>query len=309
MKFYALEGNRVHLDGGSMFGNCPRALWQKWVLVDADGCIPLACRSLLIPRKQGYVLLEAGVGVFFAASLAQRYGITPPSQHLLLDHLKFLGLTVDDISVVVLSHLHFDHAGGLFKPYSERKLLAHQPEGYDIFPQARYVMSKGACQRALNPHPRDRASYPEDLGQWLRCSLERTPERFELLSPPQKSSQLLGEDFEFLFSEGHTPAQLHTLWHAPQEVKVFFCGDLIPGVPWVHLPITAGYDRFPEKIVDEKEALYPRALKENWWFFYTHDPEVALSQLTVSDDLRYKAHGPLQVSSQGVSSWSCDDLG
>ena len=83
---------------------------------------------------------------------------------------------------------------------------------------------------------------------------------------------------QFLFTHGHTPGHMHVLFRGDQR-SVFFAGDLIPGRAWVHLPITMGYDRFPEKIIDEKEAVYQRAVKEDWWIFFTHDTEAPCARV------------------------------
>lgn len=305
---YSLDGNHQKLDGGAMFGNCPKALWQRWIQPDEKGRIPLACRSLLIPHRQRYILLEAGVGCFFEPTLAERYGITPTTHHLLQHHFTHLGIKAHDISTVILSHLHFDHAGGVLKPPHARKLQAHRPECHDIFPHSRYILSEGAVERALHPHPRDHASYPEALQNWLRSALKHSPQRFEVLPPHATSSNSLGADFEFILSHGHTPAQLHTLWHAADHLKIFFCGDLIPGVPWVHLPITAGYDRYPEKLIDEKLSLYPRALREGWWFFYTHDPQICLSQIRRTQSRRYEAVRCVEKLLSGITPLRKKDL-
>ena len=96
-----------------MFGNAPRAMWAKWVAVESDNRIDLACRALLAEDLNGKrVLFETGIGAFFDPKLRERYGVTE-DRHVLLDSLAAMGLSDADIDVVVLSHLHFDHAGGL----------------------------------------------------------------------------------------------------------------------------------------------------------------------------------------------------
>ena len=113
MKAWSLLGNSQKLDGGAMFGNAPKAMWEKWVKVDALNRIDLACRALLVENLNGKrVSFETGVGAFFEPKLRERFGIQE-SQHVLLHELAKIGFTDADIDVVVLSHLHFDHAGGL----------------------------------------------------------------------------------------------------------------------------------------------------------------------------------------------------
>src|SRR5690606_35285499 len=114
----SLEGNRQSLDGGAMFGNVPRALWQRWCPPDELGRIQLSCRCFLVEENGRKILLETGVGSFFSPELRERYGVVE-EEHVLLRSLNEHGVTPDQIDVVLLSHLHFDHAGGLLTAYQE----------------------------------------------------------------------------------------------------------------------------------------------------------------------------------------------
>ncbi len=108
----SIEGNTQRLDGGAMYGNCPRPVWQKWSSPDERNRIPLSCRALLIRDGSRTVLLETGIGAFFEPKLQDRFGIVE-KEHVLLQSLAALDVLPEDIDVVVLSHMHFDHAGGL----------------------------------------------------------------------------------------------------------------------------------------------------------------------------------------------------
>jgi glyoxylase-like metal-dependent hydrolase (beta-lactamase superfamily II) len=148
---FSLLGNSQRLDGGAMFGNAPRALWERWVQPDDRNRIPLACRTLLLEESGGRrVLLEAGIGAFFSPELRQRYGVVE-SHHVLLEQLAALGVSDADIDVVVLSHLHFDHAGGVLEAWQADRAPSLR------FPNATFVVGSEAFERARRPHPRDRA--------------------------------------------------------------------------------------------------------------------------------------------------------
>jgi glyoxylase-like metal-dependent hydrolase (beta-lactamase superfamily II) len=269
MELFSLIGNSQQLDGGAMFGNAPKALWSRWIKPDEQNRIPLACRCLLVKGLDGRnVLFETGIGAFFEPALRERYGVVE-SQHVLLDSLAAVGLTHEDIDVVVLSHLHFDHAGGLLAAWE-----ADQPPRL-LFPNARFVVGAEHWRRALDPHPRDRASFiPE-----LQVLLEESG-RLELVQG--EYSQTLGQAVRFSFSDGHTPGLM-----LAEVGGVVFCADLIPGRFWVHLPITMGYDRWPEKLVDEKRVFLGDKLARDVRLFFTHDHDCAVAQVTCDERGRF----------------------
>ncbi|MDQ7049482.1 MAG: MBL fold metallo-hydrolase [Enterobacterales bacterium] len=276
-KLYTLEGNTQKLDGGAMFGNAPKAVWQNWMKVDEDNRIDLACRSLLVQEENSdsskkNILFELGIGAFFDPKMKQRFGVVE-SEHLLLTSLHKIGLTHKDIDVIVLSHLHFDHMGGLLSAYEEGQPAAA------LFPNAEILVSKEAWQRALHPHKRDRASFIEPLIN----ALKNNPKVHLVES---SNHPLLGDDYHFHFSHGHTPGMMLTEIKMPQG-PIVFCADLIPGQAWVHLPITMGYDRFPEKIIDEKEALFEQILSRNGRLFFTHDPVCCCGRLIKNEKQRF----------------------
>ena len=269
MELFSLRGNSQQLDGGAMFGNAPKALWSRWIAPDDQNRIPLACRCLLVKDLHGCnVLFETGIGAFFEPSLRERYGVVE-SRHVLLDSLAEAGLSHEDIDVVVLSHLHFDHAGGLLATWEEG-----QPPTL-LFPNARFVVGAEHWRRALQPHPRDRASFVAELQPLLQAS-----GRLELVEGDH--SQTLGPSVRFSFSDGHTPGLM-----LAEVAGVVFCADLIPGRFWVHLPITMGYDRWPEKLIDEKRTFLEDKLARGVRLFFTHDHECALARVTRDERGRF----------------------
>lgn len=274
LELTAVEGNTQRLDGGSMFGNCPRAVWERWATPDGQHRIPLACRSLLVEGGGRRILFETGIGAFFEPKLRERYGVQE-ERHVLLDNLRALGHGHEEIDIVVLSHLHFDHAGGLLTPWEEGK----QPEL--LFPNARILVSRRNWERSLAPHPRDRASFLPRLGELLQGS-----GRLEIVEG--ETSPTLGEGFRFHYSDGHTPGLMMTEITTDQG-PVVFVGDLIPGRAWTHIPITMGYDRYAELLIDEKRAMLEDLLSRRGRVFFTHDPETALARIAQDEKGRFVA--------------------
>lgn len=265
----SLESNTQMLDGGAMFGNAPKALWSRWTDVDQENRIPLACRSLLIEIDDTKILCEVGVGNYFQPELAKRFGIQSPQENILLSNLKKNNINPEDIDFVILSHLHFDHAGGLMPSYNQTEKILN-------FPNAQYIVGQVAWERSNNPHARDKASFIPELNKLLIESNRLIiADNFDF---PTEINKFIS----FIQSNGHTPGQMHLLLKG-QSKSVFFCGDLIPGTPWCHLPITMGYDRYPEKLIDEKNEVYQKAIPEKWLMFYTHDYKIAASQLTYNE--------------------------
>ncbi len=263
----SLEGNHQLLDGGAMFGNAPRPLWERWAKPDSMGRIALSCRSMLVEIDGKRLLCETGIGAYMEPSLAERYGVQE-KEHVLLESLQELNLSHEDIDYVILSHLHFDHAGGLLPSYE----MQQKGQTSLLFPKARYVVGREAWERAQNPHPRDRASFIPGLSQSLSASGRL------LIIDQAELPGFPAEVISFRFSSGHTPGHMHTLVHGAQETMIF-AGDLIPGKAWVHLPITMGYDRYAEQVIDEKAALYQEAVPARWLLFFTHDPQIAAAQV------------------------------
>lgn len=272
-----------------MFGNVPRALWEKWCAPDDLGRIDLSCRCFLVDDGERKILIETGVGAFFEPKLRERFGIVE-ERHVLLDSLAGLNVLPEQIDVVLLSHLHFDHAGGLLHAFRENAPLEL------CFPRAEFVVGEIAWERSRKPHSRDRASFIPEL-----ISLLEKSGRLTVVDAGAHHHPALGQRVRLWTSSGHTPGMLvPTL--CGKEATATFCADLVPGVPWVHLPITMGYDRFPEQLIDEKRALYEE-LGLGAWLLFTHDQEVAAGRLGQSSGGKYE----VELLKNAFIGWDLDE--
>lgn len=279
MILFSVLGNSQKLDGGAMYGNAPKALWTRWTPADEFNRIDLSCRCLLLKSGTRTILFETGIGSFFPPQLRERYGVQEKN-HVLLQSLSEIGSSHEMVTDVVLSHLHFDHAGGLLEEFAEGK-----PPRL-LFPNAKFYVGEKALQRAKNPHFRDKASFIPQLTNLLEES-----GRLEVVSHPDHHG--LSPLVHFRFSDGHTPGLTLSQIQGPQKT-IIFVSDLIPGAPWVHLPITMGYDRYPEKLIDEKESLLKECEEKGYFLFFTHDPNCAISQVKKDENGKFCVKNPLK---------------
>jgi glyoxylase-like metal-dependent hydrolase (beta-lactamase superfamily II) len=255
---HAVETGYFALDGGSMFGSVPRALWSRLQSPDDRHRIRLAARCLLVEGEGRRVLVDDGVGDKFPPRLADIYGVEPAPT--LETSLAALGFGVDDVTDVVLTHLHFDHAGGSTRRDGDRLVPR--------LPRARYHIQLRNLENARDPNPRERASY-------LAENFEPLAEAgvLEVWEGPRAP----WPGFEVFTFDGHTRGQQGVRVSGP-EGTVYFVADLIPTSSHVRIPYVMGYDIAAIETMREKAELLDRAAAEGAWILLEHDPVVALAR-------------------------------
>jgi glyoxylase-like metal-dependent hydrolase (beta-lactamase superfamily II) len=274
MKLWSICGNTQRLDGGAMFGNVPRAMWEKWIQPDAahrirspaGPCWPTA-------SKASACCSRPASAPFFEPKLRERFGVVEP-EHVLLDNLAQAGFSHEDIDVVVLSHLHFDHAGGLLTAWKEGEAAQL------LFPNATFIASAAHVARARDPHSRDRASFIPELLPLLEASGPLRGGRRPVLAGARQACASISAKATRRADAGGDRRQAG-------HGGVVFCADLIPGRAWVHLPVTMGYDRYPERLIDEKLDFLADKLERDVRLFFTHDTECAMARVRRDDKGRY----------------------
>jgi glyoxylase-like metal-dependent hydrolase (beta-lactamase superfamily II) len=259
-----LEGTFA-LDGGAMFGIVPKPLWEKQIPADDRNRIRLAARCLLVVDTQSprRILVDDGMGQKWDAKRMDIYAIDNRGgiEQALASH----GFGREDITDVVLTHLHFDHAGGTTRQGSRGLELT--------FPNATYHLQRRNWQWAHAPTEKDAGSY--------------RAENFELLHHTNRLHLLEGEgelfpDFELIVSEGHTAGEQLPRIHGG-GTHLTFCGDVIPTRAHIHVSWVMSYDLFPLTTIEEKKMILAQALEEDGILFFEHDPNVAACRLGEKD--------------------------
>ena len=248
----AVEDGRFALDGGAMFGVVPRTLWQQQIAPDDQNRIEMALRCLLVHGQGRTVLVDTGMGDAWTEKQRAIYSIR--RERTLVDALRDLGVERGDVTDVVLTHLHFDHAGG-----------AVQPTGELTFPRAAHWVQRRSWEHAQRPSTRDRGSFRADLIAALRPSL-------------LDGAHELMPGFDLLVSEGHTPGLQLARIHGG-GATLYYCADLVPTAAHLKLAWGMAYDLQPLVVIEEKKALLDRALREDATLVFEHDPRLAACTL------------------------------
>ncbi|MBI4418488.1 MAG: MBL fold metallo-hydrolase [Ignavibacteriales bacterium] len=250
-----IETGRFALDGGAMFGIVPWVFWSKTNPPDERQRIDLAARCLLIRGKGRAILVDDGNGTKFTDKLKDIYKLDTTGSNL-NDSLARRGIRPEDITDVILTHLHFDHAGGS----TVRQNGALVP----AFPKAKYYVQRLHWELAQKPGEKDRGSFMKDdfLPRADLGVLEFIDDEGELFP-----------NINLVVCNGHTSAQQLPLI-SDGKTTMLFCCDLIPTVSHVSLPYVMAYDVRPLVTIEEKKKILGRASEERWVLFLEHDPNV-----------------------------------
>ena len=251
-----VEAGRLRLDGGAMFGIVPRPLWERRIAPDDRNRIPLAMRCLLLRGHGRTILVDTGMGHKADAKFEDIYGVDH-AHSTLVGSLAALGVGPADVTDVVLTHLHFDHAGGASTRAADGGLAL-------TFAQATHHVQRAHWDWA-HESPREGASFLA-----------------ENLDPLEASGQLAlrdGDDAPFPgvalhVVDGHTRGQQLVRVHDGTG-SLLHAADLVPTAAHVPLLWVMAYDVEPLKTLAEKERLLRRAADEGWTLAFEHDPEVA----------------------------------
>ncbi len=261
---HVIETGRFALDGGAMFGVVPKVLWEKSNPPDERNRITLAARALLLVGDGKKILIDVGNGGKFNDKLKDIYRVDN-TQSDLLSSLKTHGCLPADITHVLLTHLHFDHAGG--------STLIENGEAVPSVPRARYLVQKEHWRAANSPTEKDRASFMKE---------DFVPLQYHSVLDYTDGEDELFPGIRVVLANGHTTAlQLPLI--SDGTTTLFYCADLVPTAAHVALPWIMAYDLRPLVTLEEKRALLNRAVDESWILFFEHDPRLQAARLMRTD--------------------------
>jgi glyoxylase-like metal-dependent hydrolase (beta-lactamase superfamily II) len=254
-QIYSLETGRFRLDGGAMFGVVPKTLWSKTDSSDEQNRIHLAARVLLVLLEDRKILVDVGIGHKFPPKYQEYYRLDY-SRYTLKSSLAQHQIHAEEITDVVLTHCHFDHAAGSTE-YVGEKIQA-------TFPKATYYVQRSHWEWALNPTEKDKGSF-----LFLKDNLDpiKNLERLKLLDGPCE----LFPGFHLVVSNGHAIG-LEMIKIQDQSNTLFYCSDLVPTASHVPLPYIMSYDVHPLITLEEKRRFLGQACEEDWIIALEHDP-------------------------------------
>lgn len=248
----ALNAENFKMDGGACFGVVPKTIWGKYVPSDSENLIEMSSRCLLVEKNDKIILIDTGMGNKQSEKFFNNFHLSGGSH--IENELEKKSYNNDQITDVILTHLHFDHVGGAVKKMDDGTLKP-------TFPNATYHCSKLQWDWANNPNPREKASY--------------FPENFIPLSDAGQLNLILKEgqfsdEIELRIFNGHTRGQIIPIIKY-KDRKIVYAADFIPSVWNIPLAYVASFDIDPLCAMKEKESFLKETFENNYVLFFEHD--------------------------------------
>jgi len=259
---YSIICDRFWLDGGAMFGTVPKVLWERKHPADEKNRIELVNRSLVFKGHNRVILVDTGIGEVWDEKFKSIYNV---SQSSLVQNLEKIGIKPEDVTDIIVTHLHFDHIGGAF--------MAVNGTAQFTFPNAKYHVQKANYEEAINPNPREKASY-------LKTHIQQIVKAEKFVMHDGETE--LFEGLQLHVSNGHTKGQ-QWVTLSDDNQTICFAADVIPTASHIRLPWVMGYDLYPIELMEEKTALLNQALKENWIVCFEHGPFTEAATVKMSE--------------------------
>lgn len=266
MKISIIDAGNFKLDGGAMFGVVPKTIWQKMVPADENNLCSWKMRCLLVEDKDRLVLIDTGMGDKQAQKWQNFYFRHGDGD--LIKSIRDAGYHENEVTDVLLSHLHFDHCGGAVCWNSSK-------DAYRLtFPNAKYWTHSLHWESAMKPNPREKATF---LTENLQTIIESGQLNFiEQIQNP------LGDKFEFIYADGHTEKMIMPIINYTDQ-KIIFAADTIPSFAHIHVPYCMSYDVRPLQTMHEKSLILDRIVKENILLLFDHDVVNEVAEIEITD--------------------------
>ncbi len=253
MQLIPIETGNLKLDGGAMFGVVPKVMWQKAYPADESNLCNWSMRCLLVVDGDRKILIDNGIGNKQDEKWLRHYYLN--GEATLDGSLKNAGYTPEDITDVIITHMHFDHCGGSVKWNADKT-------GYELaFPNATYWTSKMQYEWAVNPNRREKASF-------LKENIQPIEESGKLNLIDSEGEYIPG--ITFTMYNGHTNGQIIPVIDTGKK-KVAFMADLLPSTAHIPMPWIMAYDTRPLLTLKDKERFFTDAIANNYVLFFEHD--------------------------------------
>ncbi len=255
MILHPIEAGNFKLDGGAMFGVVPKTIWQKTNPADSNNRIDIAARCLLIENGNRLILVDTGMGDKQSDKFFSYYN--PWGDFTLENSIHKAGFSLDEITDVFLTHLHFDHVGGA--------TVQNQECIQTTFSRATYWSNQKHWNWAIKPNAREKASFLKENLEPLESSGQ-----LQFVSKHQNYSKSSDLPFAICYADGHTEKQMLPIIEYKGKT-IIFMADLLPTLGHIPLPYVMGYDTRPLLTINEKSAFLEKAATNNWYLFLQHD--------------------------------------
>lgn len=267
-KYFILHPAVFKLDGGAMFGIIPKPLWQKAIPSDELNRIQLSLRVMLIQTKNRNILIDTGIGDYHGEKFDQRFGVEGKKNPLIQLLKESLNLEASDITDLILSHLHFDHVGG----------LGSDEPHHLLFPNATLHVHRDHYKYALNPTARDSGSFHT---QYFKALLNEADKNNKVHWVEGNEGVILtdGTDkIHFKCSFGHTPFLMHA-W----DENFIYMADLVPTAHHIPIPWVMAYDISPGQTTKDKEEFYKFISQTGKTMIFEHDMKTWGAKISMGD--------------------------
>ncbi|HEX5025646.1 MAG TPA: MBL fold metallo-hydrolase [Agriterribacter sp.] len=266
MKLYAINTGYFKLDGGAMFGVVPKTIWSKLNAADENNLCTWAMRCLLIEDGDRLILVDTGIGNKQDAKFFSHYYLHGDDS--LDKSLASHGFRRDDITDVLLTHLHFDHVGGAIAIEGNKMV--------PVFRNATYWSNEQHWQWATKPNDREKASF-------LKENIQPIQDSGKLKFIKVKEDIPFSENVTIRFVNGHTRAMMLPQINNYKGKTIVYVADLLPSTGHIPIPYVMAYDMFPLTTLQEKKAFLQEALQDNFILFFEHDPVHECCTLSMTD--------------------------